>query len=174
MTIAGPGRVQHRVTARHDSVRQALAAAGTFISAQDLHAQLRSAGHRIGLTTVYRALAAMADNGGADVLTADGQQVYRACGSGSHHHHLICRSCGKTVEISGPAIERWAKATASKYYSHCFSLSERAVAQRCAWFLVRGYMLSSPFPWPGSGGEGGEPGAVVVPAGAGLVPAPPG
>jgi Fur family ferric uptake transcriptional regulator len=115
MTIAGPGRVQHRVTARHDSVRQALAAAGTFISAQDLHAQLRSAGHRIGLTTVYRALAAMADNGGADVLTADGQQVYRACGSGSHHHHLICRSCGKTVEISGPAIERWAKATASKH-----------------------------------------------------------
>ena len=115
MTIAGPGRVQQRVTARQDSVRQALAAAGTFVSAQDLHARLRSAGHRIGLTTVYRALAAMADDGDADVLTAGGQQVYRACGSGSHHHHLICRSCGKTVEISGPAIERWAEATASEH-----------------------------------------------------------
>ncbi len=115
MSIAGPGSVQHRVTARHDSVRQALADAGTFVSAQDLHARLRSAGHRIGLTTVYRALAAMADDGAADMLTAGGQQLYRACGSGSHHHHLICRSCGKTVEISGPAIERWAEATASKH-----------------------------------------------------------
>ena len=115
MSIAGPGSVQHRVTARHDSVRQALADAGTFVSAQDLHARLRSAGHRIGLTTVYRARAAMADDGAADVLTAGGQQLYRAWGSGSHHHHLICRSCGKTVEISGPAIERWAEATASKH-----------------------------------------------------------
>jgi Fur family ferric uptake transcriptional regulator len=102
------------VTARHDTVRQALAAAGTFISAQDLHAQLRAAGHRIGLTTVYRALAAMADAAEADVLTADGQQVYRACG-GSHHHHLICRSCRKTVEVSGPAVERWAEATGGRH-----------------------------------------------------------
>jgi len=98
------------MTARHESVRQALAAARNFISAQDLHARLRSAGHRIGLTTVYRALATMAQGGQADVLTADGQQVYRACGSGEHHHHLVCRSCGETVEVSGPAVEQWAEA----------------------------------------------------------------
>jgi Fur family ferric uptake transcriptional regulator len=98
------------VTARHDAVRQALTEAGTFVSAQDLHARLRESGHRIGLTTVYRALAAMADTGEADVLTAGGQQVYRACGSGEHHHHLVCRTCWKTVEVSGPAVERWADA----------------------------------------------------------------
>jgi Fur family transcriptional regulator, ferric uptake regulator len=103
------------VTARHDAVRQALADAGTFISAQDLHARLRETGHRIGLTTVYRALAAMAEAGEADVLTADGQQAYRACGTGEHHHHLVCRSCGKTVEVSGPAVERWADATAGQH-----------------------------------------------------------
>lgn len=98
------------MTVRHDAVRQALAATGTFVSAQDLHAQLRASGHRIGLTTVYRALAAMAESGEADVLTAEGQQVYRACGSEHHHHHLVCRHCGKTVEVSGPAVERWAEA----------------------------------------------------------------
>src|SRR6266567_8337325 len=79
------------MTARHDSVRQALTAAGTFVSAQDLYARLRAAGHAIGLTTVYRALAAMAEGGEADVLSADGQQVYRACGKGEHHHPLVCR-----------------------------------------------------------------------------------
>jgi Fur family ferric uptake transcriptional regulator len=103
------------MTARHDSVRQALSAAGTFVSAQDLHARLRLAGHRIGLTTVYRALAAMAEAGEADVLTTDGQQVYRACDSGEHHHHLVCRSCGKTVEVRGPAVERWAAAIGGQH-----------------------------------------------------------
>jgi Fur family ferric uptake transcriptional regulator len=103
------------VTARRDAVRQALAAAGTFISAQDLHARLRAAGSRIGLTTVYRALAAMAGNAEADVLTSGGQQVYRACGSGEHHHHLVCRSCGTTVEVSGAAMERWAEAIGGEH-----------------------------------------------------------
>jgi Fur family ferric uptake transcriptional regulator len=103
------------MTARRDAVRQALAAAGTFVSAQDLHARLRAAGSRIGLTTVYRALAAMAGDAEADVLTADGQQVYRACGSGEHHHHLVCRSCGTAVEVSGAAVERWAEATAGEH-----------------------------------------------------------
>jgi Fur family transcriptional regulator, ferric uptake regulator len=103
------------VTARHDAVRRALADAGTFISAQDLYTRLRAGGHRIGLTTVYRALAAMAETGEADVLTADGQQVYRACGTGEHHHHLVCRSCGKTVEVSGPAVERWAEAIGGEH-----------------------------------------------------------
>jgi Fur family ferric uptake transcriptional regulator len=103
------------VTARHDAVRRALADAGTFVSAQDLYTRLRATGHRIGLTTVYRALAAMAETGEADVLTADGQQVYRACGSGEHHHHLVCRTCGKTVEVSGPAVERWAAAIGGEH-----------------------------------------------------------
>jgi Fur family transcriptional regulator, ferric uptake regulator len=103
------------MTARRDAVRQALTSAGTFISAQDLHARLRAAGSRIGLTTVYRALAAMAGAAEADVLTAGGQQVYRACGSGEHHHHLVCRTCGTTVEVSGADVERWAEATAGKH-----------------------------------------------------------
>src|SRR5579859_4618368 len=42
--------------------------------------------------------------------------------------------------------------------------------------MIRGwcYTASSPFGRPGSGGQRGEAGAVVVPAGAGLVAAPPG
>lgn len=104
------------MTARQDTVRQALAAARTFVSAQELHARLRSAGHKIGLTTVYRALQAMASRGEVDVLNAgDGQQVYRACGGRPHHHHLVCRVCGRTVEVSGPAVERWAEAVGDEH-----------------------------------------------------------
>ena len=91
---------QRRETRQRAAVSAALDDVDSFVSAQDLHARLRAAGNRIGLTTVYRALAAMAGAAEADVLTADGQQVYRACGSGEHHHHLVCRRCGRAARRS--------------------------------------------------------------------------
>jgi Fur family ferric uptake transcriptional regulator len=41
--------------------------------------------------------------------------VYRRCTSGAHHHHLVCRECGRTVEVEGPAVERWADAVAAQH-----------------------------------------------------------
>jgi Fur family ferric uptake transcriptional regulator len=96
-------------TARRDAVRQVLAGCDGFRSAQDIYADLRSSGSKIGLTTVYRALQALSEAGEIDTLRTDeGESVYRACATGDHHHHLVCRSCGTTVEIEGPAVERWA------------------------------------------------------------------
>jgi len=81
---------------------------GDFMSAQDLHARLRGRGQSVGLATVYRTLAAMASDGDVDMMrTGDGEAVYRLCSTGSHHHHLVCRACGKTVEVDGPGMDRW-------------------------------------------------------------------
>ena len=99
------------MTTRRDTVRHTLAASDGFRSAQDLYADLRADGAKIGLTTVYRALQALAESGEVDVLrTDDGESVYRACRTDEHHHHLVCRACGRTVEVEGPAVERWAEA----------------------------------------------------------------
>lgn len=101
-----------RSTRQRTAVSQALDSADGFRSAQDLHAELRSRGDAVGLTTVYRTLQAMADAGEVDVLrTDDGESVYRRCGD-THHHHVVCRSCGRTVEVEGPAVERWAQEVA--------------------------------------------------------------
>lgn len=95
------------------AVREELARAESFRSAQEIHAVLRANGHRIGLTTVYRALQSLADADEVDVLrTDDGEATYRACSSG-HHHHLVCRRCGTTVEVEGRAVERWADRVAA-------------------------------------------------------------
>ncbi len=97
-----------RPTRQRAAVATALNQVEEFRSAQDIHTMLRDSGDSIGLTTVYRALQAMADAGQVDVLrTDDGEAVYRRCSTG-HHHHLVCRSCGRTVEVDGPAVERWA------------------------------------------------------------------
>ncbi|QKG26280.1 Fur family transcriptional regulator [Actinomadura verrucosospora] len=103
-------------TARRDAVRQVLAGCEGFRSAQDIYADLRADGSKIGLTTVYRALQALSDSGEVDVLRTDeGEAVYRACRTEEHHHHLVCRACGRTVEVEGPAVERWADAIAAEH-----------------------------------------------------------
>ena len=68
----------------------------------------------MGLATVYRALGALAEDGQADSLNREGETVYRACDPG-HHHHLVCRECGTTVEIHADEVEAWAQAVAKEH-----------------------------------------------------------
>ena len=104
-----------RNTWQREAVREALGTSEGFVSAQSLHSSLHATGSPIGLATVYRALADLASEGEADSLQQEGESLYRACTPGSHHHHLICRSCGLTVEIEADEVEEWAKAIAAKH-----------------------------------------------------------
>jgi Fur family ferric uptake transcriptional regulator len=86
-----------------------------FRSAQDLHAGLRRQGDPVGLATVYRALQALVDDGDVDLLRGpDGEAAYRRC-SPVHHHHLVCRSCGTTVEVADLPVQRWANRIAAEH-----------------------------------------------------------
>ncbi|MBY0440730.1 MAG: transcriptional repressor [Mycobacteriaceae bacterium] len=86
-----------------------------FCSAQELHDELRRRGENIGLTTVYRTLQSMSAAGLVDTLRIDtGESVYRRC-SEHHHHHLVCRSCGSTVEVGDHEVEIWAARVAAEH-----------------------------------------------------------
>lgn len=114
-----------RNTWQRERVREALADAGGFVSAQALYAALREDNTGIGLATVYRALASLSSNGEADSLQSpEGESLYRACSSEGHHHHLICRRCGRTVEIAATDVEQWARAMAA---AHGFTEAEHVV-----------------------------------------------
>ena len=104
-----------RNTWQREAVREALGTSEGFVSAQSLHSSLRETGSPIGLATVYRALADLATEGDADSLQQEGESLYRACTPGSHHHHLICRNCGTTVEIEADAVESWAAQVAAQH-----------------------------------------------------------
>ncbi|GGH42750.1 Fur family transcriptional regulator [Microbacterium album] len=117
--------VGQRNTWQRERVRDALAEARGFVSAQALHATLRDENTGIGLATVYRALAGLAASGEADSLQSpEGEALYRACAMEGHHHHLICRSCGLAVEIEATAVEQWARETATQ---HGFTEAEHVV-----------------------------------------------
>jgi Fur family ferric uptake transcriptional regulator len=106
--------VVKRNTWQREAVRTALSSSEGFVSAQVLHSHLRDAGSSIGLATVYRALSSLESEGEADTLHQDGESLYRACTPGTHHHHLICRNCGTTVEISADPVEAWAQRVAAE------------------------------------------------------------
>jgi Fur family ferric uptake transcriptional regulator len=104
-----------RTTKQRTAVSAILADAEGFTSAQDLHAMLRQRGERVGLTTVYRTLQGLADAGEVDVMRPPGgEHLYRRCSQG-HHHHLVCRVCGRAVEVEGPAVESWAEKVAGQH-----------------------------------------------------------
>lgn len=108
--------VTRRNTWQREAVREALDATEGFISAQALHSSLHANGSRIGLATVYRALAELTASGEADTLQSpEGEALYRACLSQGHHHHLICRQCGLTVEIAANEVELWARGIAAEH-----------------------------------------------------------
>lgn len=105
-----------RSTRQRTAIRAALDRAGAFRTAQHLHDELRAAGENVGLTTVYRTLQGLADAGEVDALrTADGETIYRRCATDEHHHHLVCRSCGTSVEVGSDEVERWAAQTALRH-----------------------------------------------------------
>ncbi|MFI0352593.1 Fur family transcriptional regulator [Actinomadura sp. 9N407] len=95
-------------------IGQALADLPEFRSAQDIHGELRRRGERIGLATVYRHLQILRQNGVVDAIQDQGgETLYRRCETSTHHHHVTCRRCGYSVEVEGPAIERWAERVAT-------------------------------------------------------------
>jgi Fur family ferric uptake transcriptional regulator len=105
-----------RTTRQRTAVAELLSKVDGFRSAQELHDLLRHDGASVGLTTVYRHLQALADAGQIDMLRTDGgEAVYRRCPTAEHHHHLVCRSCGRSVEVEGPAVEAWASAVAEQH-----------------------------------------------------------
>jgi Fur family transcriptional regulator, ferric uptake regulator len=116
MTAAGarPGTAR-RPSRQRAAVLALLDDLDGFRSAQELHGLLRARGDAVGLATVYRALQALVEDGVVDVLHgAEGEAAYRRC-SPVHHHHLVCRSCGHSVEVADPPVERWAARIAAEH-----------------------------------------------------------
>jgi Fur family transcriptional regulator, ferric uptake regulator len=112
---AGVRTPQERSTRQKRALAAVLESSDTFRSAQELYTELRASGENVGLTTVYNQLRALAESGEVDVLRSDeGESLYRRCATGDHHHHLVCRRCGRTVEVEGPEVERWAERVAAE------------------------------------------------------------
>lgn len=117
-----------RYTRGREAVVRALLRAGGPQSAGDLHRRLRST---VPLSSLYRSLAVL-DEAGVLVRHHDASGLARfelAEWLSGHHHHVLCVSCGRVVDVApGPGEEETLAEVAM------------AVAKRTG-FDVRGHVL---------------------------------
>ena len=105
--VLPPAGTGPRRTRQMSAINALLDESADFRTAQDLHRLLCARGEKAGRATVYRTLHALVRAGELDMArSARGEMLYRRCGPG-HHHHLICRRCGRVVEITSPSLGQW-------------------------------------------------------------------
>ena len=78
------------------------------LSAQEIFDRLRKARRPVGIASVYRALETLAELRLVKRVDAgDGIARFEpAPVDGDHHHHLVCRDCGKVEAFSDSRLER--------------------------------------------------------------------
>ncbi len=78
------------------------------LSAQEIFDELRRLRRPVGIASVYRALDALAALRLVKRVEAgDGiARFEQSAADGDHHHHLICRDCGKVEAFTDTRLER--------------------------------------------------------------------
>jgi Fur family ferric uptake transcriptional regulator len=95
-----------------------------YLSAAEIHELLNKTRAKVSLSTVYRTLDLLETKGEASSrVDARGESTYVVCAP-THHHHAICRSCGKVEELACEALERIASELRSH---HGFELDDHAM-----------------------------------------------
>jgi Fur family ferric uptake transcriptional regulator len=121
----------HRLTPQRMLVIEALHSADKHISAEEIYEQLHSRYPYSNISTVYRTLELMKK---LDLVTetdfGEGRVRYHVAEKG-HHHHLVCRSCGKVVDLEESALHPL-KETLLQEYGFDADLRHLAISGMCS------------------------------------------
>jgi Fur family ferric uptake transcriptional regulator len=105
--LTGAGK---RLTVARRAVAEAIAEQEGHFTAEDVLAASRSRRRAVGRATVFRSLELLADLQLVErVDLPTGDHAYVACAPEAHHHHVVCSTCGRSVEVSelglGPILD---------------------------------------------------------------------
>jgi Fur family ferric uptake transcriptional regulator len=119
------------------AVVEALAGHDCAVTALDLEDEMRRGKPAVGRASVYRALEQLEQLGLVQrIEVCRGTAGYeRVDPTGHHHHHAICRDCGRMVPFEDPRLERALEHVAGEMPG--FAVAEhdvvlRGVCERCA------------------------------------------
>ena len=111
-------------------VIEALHDADKHISAEELYKQLHSRYPYANISTVYRTLELLKE---LDLVTeadfGEGCVRYHVAEKG-HHHHLVCHSCGKIIDLDEAALHPL-KDTLHQQYRFDADLRHLAISGEC-------------------------------------------
>ena len=120
----------HRVTASRRRVLEALVAAPAHFTVEDVTRFAPG----VGRATVFRTMKLLQDlNVVCRVLMEDGSMHYRLSTRG-HHHHLVCRSCGRVEDFANcdvsSLVRQLARATEYEIEGHWLEIYGRCASCR--------------------------------------------
>lgn len=96
----------YRSGGARSAVLDILAQQDCCLSAQQIHDELRAAGHGIGIASVYRALDALTRTKLVRRVELGAASYFEpALPSGEHHHHAVCDRCGKVTAFEDAKLE---------------------------------------------------------------------
>ena len=90
-------------------IYQELSTAPAPLSPQELYQSLHKNRRRVGLTSIYRCLDLFESLEIAFKITDRPNVKYKLCETDDHHHHIVCKQCGKVVELNFCDISDWAR-----------------------------------------------------------------
>ena len=100
-------RVGLKHTEQRDSILRAFLETREHLSVNELHKLVQKKDARIGFTTVYRTLKLLAECGlASEVAFHDGIARYEHQYNRRGHHHMVCTSCGSSVEFFSTEVDR--------------------------------------------------------------------
>lgn len=103
-TIAVLERAGYRLTEPRRRLAALIDSREGHFTAGDLIAEARDRRLRIGRATVFRTLEVLEELGSVEHLDLpSGDHAYVACRR-SHHHHVVCSSCGQADEIDDAGL----------------------------------------------------------------------
>lgn len=97
-------------TKPRELIAQILRAEPRFLTAAEIHGRLEQARAKVSLSTVYRTLDHLQSKGAVTArVDAEGEASFMHCEPLHHHHHAICRLCGRVEDVDCAAAEQFAQ-----------------------------------------------------------------
>lgn len=97
----------YRITRPRRAVIRALLEDEGYSSPARVRERARRYCASVGLVTVYRTLDLLSQMGFARRIHTENDCHGYAVANHGHHHHLVCRQCGATVEFKGCDLSRF-------------------------------------------------------------------
>ena len=79
------------------------------LTPQELYQGLLEKERKIGLTSIYRSLDLFESLGVVFKIVGGPNVKYKLCESEAHHHHIVCKACGRVVELNFCFISDWSR-----------------------------------------------------------------
>lgn len=121
----------YRLTPQRMLVIEALHSAESHISAEEIYEQLHSRYPYSNISTIYRTLELLKKlNLVTETDFGEGRVRYHVAEK-SHHHHLVCRTCGKVIDLDESVLSSL-KGTLLRDYDFTADLRHLAISGECS------------------------------------------